>query len=83
MMDNNNNRLALFQERLATEWYYRGMKQEDYARMNAKIPTATLGKKQMHTQAQMSPTERQHYKDYLENLELLFRLLGEKNYSQN
>ena len=77
-MDNNNNRLALFQERLATEWYYRGMKQEDYARMNTKIPTATLGKKQTCKQMQMSPTERQQYKDYLENLALLFRLLGEK-----
>jgi hypothetical protein len=82
MMDNNNNnRLAHFQERLATEWFYRGMKQEDYARMNAKIPTATLGKKQTQKQVQMSPVERQHYKDYLENLELLFRLLGEKNFN--
>jgi hypothetical protein len=76
-MDNNNNRLVHFQERLATEWYYRGMKQEEYARMNAKIPTASLGKKRDH----LSPVEKRHYRDYLENLELLFRLLGEKQRS--
>jgi hypothetical protein len=76
-MDNNNNRLVHFQERLATEWYYRGMKQEEYARMNAKIPTASLGKKRDH----LSPVEKRHYRDYLENLELLFRLLGEKQMS--
>ncbi len=74
MMDNNDNRLALFQERLATEWYYRGMKQEDYSRINAKIPTSNFAKKYDH----LSPTERRYYMDYLENLELLFRLLGEK-----
>ncbi|MDZ7878488.1 MAG: hypothetical protein U5L45_12490 [Saprospiraceae bacterium] len=79
-MDNNNNRLVLFQERLATEWYYRGMKQEDYARMNTKIPTATLDKKQGHQKAHMSPAEKRHYKDYLENLELLFRLLSKKSF---
>jgi hypothetical protein len=73
-MDNNDNRLVLFQERLATEWYYRGMKQEEYTRMNAKIPTAIFGKKRTH----LSPAERRHYNDYLENLELLFRLLGER-----
>lgn len=69
MIDNNDNRLVQFEERLATEWYYRGMQQEEYARMNAKIPTATLGKKREY----MTPTERRHYRDYLENLELLFR----------
>ena len=74
MIDNNDNRLVQFEERLATEWYYRGMQQEEYARMNAKIPTATLGKKREY----MTPTERRHYRDYLENLELLFRLLGDK-----
>jgi hypothetical protein len=73
-MDNNNNRLVHFQERLATEWFYRGMKQEEYARLNVKIPTADFSKKRTH----LSPAERQHYKDYLENLELLFRLLGER-----
>jgi hypothetical protein len=77
MMDNNDNRLVHFQERLATEWYYRGMKQEEYTRMNAKISTATMGKKRDN----LTPTERRHYRDYLENLELLFRLLGEKQFS--
>jgi hypothetical protein len=77
MMDNNNNRLVLFEERLATEWQYRNIKQEDYALLNAKIPTATLGKKRHN----LTPAERRHYRDYLENLELLFRLLGEKQRS--
>ena len=71
MMDNSNNRLLLFEERLATEWQYRGMKQDEYALLTTKIPTATLGKKRQH----LTAAERQHYKDYLENLELLFRLL--------
>jgi hypothetical protein len=73
-MDNNNNRLVLFEERLATEWYYRGMKQEDYTLLNAKIPTAIFGKKRDN----LTAAERQHYNDYLENLELLFRLLGDR-----
>ena len=76
-MDNNNNRLALFQERLATEWQYRDIQQDEYARMNTKIPTASLGKKFDN----LTPVERQHYNDYLENLELLFRLLGEQEIS--
>ena len=74
MMDNNNNRLVLFEERLATEWQYRGMQQDEYAALNAKIPTAIFGKKRPY----LTAAEQQHYKDYLENLELLFRLLGEK-----
>jgi hypothetical protein len=76
MMDNNNNnnRLVQFEERLATEWYYRGMQKEEYALMNAKIPIATLGKKRGY----LTPTERQHYRDYLENVELLFRFLGDR-----
>ena len=73
-MDNSNNRLVLFEERLATEWYYKGIKQEEYALLTTKIPTATLGKKRDN----LTPAERQHYRDYLENLELLFRLLGER-----
>ncbi len=78
-MDNNDNRLVLFQERLATEWYYRGMKQEEYSLLNAKIPTASFGQKRDN----LSPAERRHYTDYLENLELLFRLLGDKTFNHN
>ena len=74
MMDNNNNRLVLFEERLATEWQYLGMQQAEYAALNAKIPTAIFGNKRQY----LTAAEQQHYKDYLENLELLFRLLGEK-----